>query len=50
MNRLSWDTTAPRRPAAKRTPSPQPRNEDAVTAEADLIRVAWEQPFRVTTF
>jgi hypothetical protein len=47
MNRLSWDTTAPRRPTARRTGSPQPRSEDAlVTAEADLIRVAWQQPFR----
>jgi hypothetical protein len=51
MNRLSWDTTAPRRPSAKRGPSPQPRPEDAVVAaEADLIRVAWQHPFRITTF
>jgi hypothetical protein len=51
MNRLSWDSTAPRRPSAKRTPSPQPRPEDAaVAAEAELIRVAWSQPGRVTGF
>jgi len=24
MNRLSWDTTAARRPAAKRAPQPRP--------------------------
>lgn len=51
MNRLSWDTTAPRRLSAKRAPSPQPRPEDAaVAAEAELIRVAWSHPFRVTSF
>jgi hypothetical protein len=43
MNRLSWDTTAPRRPSAQRTPSPQPRSEDGiVAAEAELARVAWD--------
>jgi hypothetical protein len=51
MNRLSWDTTAPRRLSAKRAPSPNPRPEDAgVAAEAELIRVAWSHPFRVTSF
>ena len=24
MNRLSWDTTAPRRPGARRAPQPRP--------------------------
>ncbi len=47
MNRLSWDTTAPRRPNGQRT-RPQPRSEEdaLVAAEADLIRVAWEKPYR----
>jgi hypothetical protein len=51
MNRLSWDSTAPRRLSAKRARAPQPRPEDAaVEAEAELIRVAWSHPFRITTF
>lgn len=46
MNRLSWDTTAPRRLDAKPAPR-RTRSEDGlVAAEADLIRVAWEQPYR----
>ena len=50
MNRLSWDTTAPRRPAGRQT-SPQPRAEDALIAEeADLIRVAWDKRQRITNF
>jgi hypothetical protein len=50
MNRLSWDTTAPRRPTAKRT-NPDPRAEDGlVTAEADLIRIAWDKPYRIGPF
>jgi hypothetical protein len=50
MNRLSWDTTAPRRPSGKRT-SQKPRAEDALLAEeADLIRVAWDRPQRITPF
>jgi hypothetical protein len=50
MNRISWDTTAPRRPNGKRT-SPQPRAEDGlIEAEADLIRVAWEKPQRISPF
>jgi hypothetical protein len=51
-NRLTRDSTAPRRPSAKRTPSPEPRPEQdaAVAAEAELIRVAWAQPFRITSF
>ncbi len=50
MNRLSWDTTAPRRPDGTRT-SPQPRAEDGLLAEeADLIRVAWDRPQRITPF
>lgn len=50
MNRLSWDTTAPRRPNGKRT-SPQPRAEDGLVAEeAKLIRIAWDKPQRITPF
>lgn len=50
MNRLSWDTTAPRRPSGKRTAN-QPRPETGlVEAEADLIRVAWDRPHRVGPF
>jgi hypothetical protein len=50
MNRLSWDTTAPRRPNGQRT-NPQPRAEDGLVAEeADLIRVAWDKRQRITPF
>ena len=49
MNRLSWDTTAPRRPNGKR--HWQPRPEDGVVeAEAELIRVAWDKPNRIAPF
>ena len=48
MNRLSWDMTAPRRPNGKRTAA-QPRPESGlVEAEAELIRVAWDKPYRIT--
>jgi hypothetical protein len=50
MNRLSWDTTAPRRPNGKRTAA-QPRPEvGLVEAEAELIRVAWDKPHRIAGF
>jgi hypothetical protein len=50
MNRLSWDTTAPRRPNGKRSAA-QPRPEDAVVeAAAELIRVAWDKPTRIQSF
>jgi hypothetical protein len=49
MNRLSWDTTAPRRPTGKRNPA-HPRPESAVEAEAELIRVAWDLPHRIAQF
>jgi hypothetical protein len=50
MNRLSWDTTAPRRLSGKRS-SGQPRPETgALEAEAELIRVAWDKPHRITSF
>ena len=46
MNRLSWDTTAPRRPGGKRAPQPRPEEMGLVEAAADLIRVAWTKPQR----
>ena len=46
MNRLSWDSTAPRRPAGTRTPQPRPEEMGLVEAEAELIRVAWSKPQR----
>lgn len=46
MNRLSWDTTAPRRPSGKRAPQPRPEEIGLLDAEAELIRVAWSKPFR----
>jgi len=50
MNRLSWDSTAPRRPNGKRR-SAQPRPElGIVEAEAELIRVAWDKPTRIAPF
>ncbi len=49
MNRLSWDTTAPRRPTGKR-PTASPRPESIVEAEAELIRIAWDKPQRVVPF
>jgi hypothetical protein len=47
MNRLSWDTTAPRRLLGKRAPQPRPEEMGLVDAEADLIRVAWTKPPRM---
>ena len=50
MNRLSWDSTAPRRPSGERT-SPQPRAEDGLVAEeAALVRIAWDKPQRISPF
>jgi hypothetical protein len=49
MNRLSWDTTAPRRPTGQRA-SASPRPETAVEAGAELIRVAWDKPQRIHPF
>jgi hypothetical protein len=46
MNRLSWDSTAPRRPGGKRSPQPRPEDVGLVEAEADLIRIAWAKPQR----
>ncbi|MFL5955804.1 MAG: hypothetical protein ACJ76I_17050 [Gaiellaceae bacterium] len=52
MNRLSWDTTAPRRLNGKRTAAhPRPEGEgDLVDAAAELIHVAWDKPHRITPF
>ena len=49
MNRLSWDTTAPRRLTGKRS-SANPRPETAVETEAELIHVAWDKPPRISPF
>jgi hypothetical protein len=49
MNRLSWDTTAPRRPTGKQQ-SANPRPEALVEEAADLIRIAWDKPQRVGPF
>lgn len=48
MNRLSWDTTAPRRLSGKRAPQSRPEELGLVDAEAELIRVAWAKPFRTS--
>jgi len=49
MNRLSWDTTAPRRPNRKQSAQSRPE-PGLIEAEAELIRVAWEKPHRVNGF
>jgi hypothetical protein len=41
MNRLSFDSTAPRRPPRRRT-IPGPRPEGLVEEEAELLRAAWD--------
>jgi hypothetical protein len=41
MNRLSWDTTAPRRPRYSRG-EPRP-DERSIGAEAELLRPAWDE-------
>ena len=40
MNRLSWDTTAPRRPKRMREPRPDDRGFEPA---ADLLRPAWDE-------
>ncbi len=42
MKRFSLDATAPRRIVAGRR-APQPRPEDAVREEAELLRVVWDE-------
>ena len=51
MNRLSRDTTAPRRLTKPKRATTQPRAEDGlVAAEADLVRSAWDHRNRVSPF
>lgn len=56
MNRISWDSTAPRRPTGARRSSASPRpehdgvGEGLVEAEAELIHVAWDRTRRVGPF
>ena len=40
MNRLSWDTTAPRRPARAREQRPV---DHVDLAESDILRPAWDE-------
>jgi hypothetical protein len=47
MNRLSWDTTAPRRLTRNRSAAQSRPELGLIEAEAELIRVAWQKPQRV---
>ncbi len=50
MNRLSWDSTPPRRPTPDHdhaAPRPDRARRDA---DADLRRITLQQPFRITMF
>jgi hypothetical protein len=49
MNRLSWDTTAPRRLTGKRSEKPRPEF-GVVEEEADLVRIAWDKRNRISGF
>jgi hypothetical protein len=49
MNRLSFDTTAPRRLMGKRTVRPR-LEKGIVEAEAELIRIVLAKPQRITPF
>jgi hypothetical protein len=49
MNRLSWDTTAPRRLTGKRSAQPRPEL-GVVEEEAELVRVAWDRRNRISGF
>jgi hypothetical protein len=46
MNRLSWDTTAPRRLTGKRAPQPRPEGQGLLEETAELVRGVWAKPFR----
>ena len=50
MNRLSWDTTAPRRLTRKQSSGDPRPNLGLVEESADLIRVAWDKRGRVSNF
>lgn len=48
MNRLSRDTTAPRRPGMKHGSTPQPRPDDPIfAADADPTLSVWRQVLRL---
>ena len=50
MNRLSWDSTGPRRPkGTRRVVGPRPELA-AIEEEAELIRVAWDPARRIMPF
>ncbi|HZT91979.1 MAG TPA: hypothetical protein VFA05_08075 [Gaiellaceae bacterium] len=49
INRLSWDTTAPRKPT-KRRPREEPVDMGLLEAEAELIRVAWDKRRRLMSY
>jgi hypothetical protein len=49
INRLSWDTTAPRKPKPRRAPAEEP-DMGLLEAEAELVRVAWDKRRRLTSF
>ena len=42
MKRLTWDTTAPRRISGERR-GLTPRPEDAVSEQAELTRLTWDE-------
>lgn len=48
MNRLSWDTTAPRRLTGKRSPSHSRPELGIVEEAAELVRVAWDKRQRLS--
>jgi hypothetical protein len=47
MNRLSWDSTAPRRLNGKRSAQPRPEL-GVVEEEAELVRIAWDKRNRIS--
>jgi hypothetical protein len=46
MNRLSWDSTAPRRPTAKRATRSRPDELGLLDENAELVRVPWARLHR----
>ena len=49
MNRLSWDTTAPRRPNGRRLSKPGPEH-DVVEASSVILPIPWDKLRRVTPY
>jgi hypothetical protein len=47
MNRLSWDTTAPRRPQRVRDHKPEQREFEG---ESDILRPGWNELRRIHRF